>query len=362
LKFILSAVKKLLCLWRIFSRYDMCTGLQGIEMIRHQVSAKDVAELAGVSRTAVSRAFTPGASVSAETRAKVYAAAEKLGYQVNNLARGLLTSRTGLVALIVAEIQTPHRSSLLAALSNQLQAAGKVGLLINTDRSDESVAQALRQAISYRTEAAIVLSGMPDTSLAEICLRNGMRLVFINRNEERPGALRVRLDDAAAGRQAFASLAAAGCKRLAFASSKAGTPSLEDRATGFRAAAVEAGVSIVEAASGMTSYQTGLDVGTRLLTAAERPDGIFCATDLIACGVIDAARQRFKLRVPEDISVIGFDDIEQAAWESYNLTTFRQPLGEIAEAAVSYLSEAPSDTPHTVSIPSQMVWRGSIRK
>ncbi|MEO9530797.1 LacI family DNA-binding transcriptional regulator [Roseibium sp.] len=329
-------------------------------MIKNKVSAKDVAELAGVSRTAVSRAFTPGASVSSETRAKVHAAAETLGYHVNNLARGLLTSKTGIVALIAGEIQTPYRSFLLATLSEKLQAAGKVGLLINTDRSDESVAQALRQAISYRTDAAIVLSGMPDASLAETCLRNGMRLVLINRNEERAGALRVRVDDLAAGRQAFASLAAAGCKRPALASSKAGTPSLEDRCRGFRAAAAEAGCEVIEEASGMTSYQTGLDVGTRLLTRTQRPDGIFCVTDLIACGVVDAARRRFKLRVPEDVSMIGFDDIEQASWESYNLTTFRQPAEQIAEAAVTYLSEALDDTPRTVTLQSRLIWRGSI--
>ncbi|WP_199823829.1 LacI family DNA-binding transcriptional regulator [Labrenzia sp. OB1] len=329
-------------------------------MIKNKVSAKDVAELAGVSRTAVSRAFTPGASVSSETRAKVHAAAETLGYHVNNLARGLLTSRTGIVALISAEIQTPYRSLLLANLSEKLQAAGKVGLLINTDRSDESVAHALRQAISYRTDAAIVLSGMPDASLAETCLRNGMRLVLINRNEELPGTLRVRVDDFAAGRQAFASLAAAGCTRPALASSLAGTPSLEDRCRGFRAAAAEAGSEVLEEASGMTSYQTGLDVGTRLLTGAERPDGIFCATDLVACGVVDAARRRFKLRVPEDVSVIGFDDIEQASWESYNLTTFRQPVEDIADATITYLSEAADDTPRTVTLQSRLVWRGSI--
>ncbi|PVB61491.1 LacI family DNA-binding transcriptional regulator [Labrenzia sp. 011] len=329
-------------------------------MKKNQVSAKDVAELAGVSRTAVSRAFTPGASVSSETRAKVRAAAETLGYQVNNLARGLLTSKTGMVALIAAEIQTPYRSLLLATLSEKLQAAGKVALLINSDRSDESVAQALRQAISYRTDAAIVLSGMPDASLAEICLRNGMRLVLINRNEERAGALRVRLDDFEAGRQAFASLSAAGCRRLALASSLAGTPSLEDRCRGFRAAAEEAGTEVMEDASGMTSYQTGLDVGTRLLTRPERPDGIFCVTDLVACGVVDAARRRFKLRVPEDVSVIGFDDIEQASWESYNLTTFRQPVEEIAEAAITYLSGPWDDTPRTVTLQSRLIWRGSI--
>ena len=328
---------------------------------KKQVSAKDVAALAGVSRAAVSRAFTPGASVAPKTRAKVEAAAEALGYHVNHLARGLLTSSTGIVALIAAEINTPYRSDLLAALSGRLQAAGMVGMLINTDRSDESVAMALKKAIAYRTDAAIVLSGMPDLSLAETCLRNGMRLVLINRDEERPGALQLRLDDAAAGRQAFTCLTAAGCDRLAFASSLAGTPSLEDRGKGFRAAAADAGVRILEASSGPTSYRTGLDLGTRLLSRPDPPDGIFCATDLIACGVADAARGRFKLRVPEDISIIGFDDIEQAGWESYQLTTFRQPVDDIADAAIGYLAEAPSDIPRTITLPSHMVWRGSVR-
>ena len=331
-------------------------------MIKNKVSAKDVAELAGVSRTAVSRTFTPGASVAPETRSKILAAAEKLGYQVNNLARGLITSRTGLVALIAAEIQTPYRSSLLAALSERLQAAGMVGLLINTNRSDESVAQALLKAISYRTDAAIVLSGMPDTSLAETCLRNGMRLVLINRDEEREGALRIRFNDEAAGRQAFKSLIAAGCKYPALARSQVGTPSLEDRCKGFRSAAVQAGIEIMEDADTTTSYQTGLDIGTRLLTREAPPDGIFCVTDLIACGVIDAARHRFKLRIPEDVSVIGFDDIGQASWEAYNLTTFRQPLEEIAEAAVQYLTNVSDDAPQMVALKSRMIWRGTIKE
>lgn len=328
---------------------------------KKQVSAKDVAALAGVSRAAVSRAFTPGASVSPRTKAKVEAAAETLGYHVNHLARGLLTSNSGIVALIAAEINTPYRSDLLAALSARLQAAGKVGMLINTDRSDESVAFAVRKAIAYRTDAAIVLSGMPDVSLTETCLRNGMRLVLINRDEERPGALRIRLDDGEAGAQAFACLIAAGCRRLAFASSSAGTPSLVDRGKGFRDAAARAGMTIQEVDSGVTSYRTGLDLGTELLARPERPDGIFCVTDLIACGVADAARSRFKLRIPEDLSLIGFDDIEQAGWESYGLTTFRQPVSEIADAAVAYLSENATDLPHTVTLTSRMVWRGSVR-
>jgi len=196
---------------------------------RSGVSAKDVAKAAGVSRAAVSRAFTPGASISAETRQKILQAADTLGYQVNHLARGLIRSESGIVALIATELATPYRSALLAALSEKLQAAGKVAMLINSDRSDESVERALRQAISYRTDAAVVLSGMPKVDLAETCLRNGMRLVLINRDEHRDGSCLIQPDNRNAGRTAFASLRAAGCTRLALATSLAGTPSLVGR-------------------------------------------------------------------------------------------------------------------------------------
>lgn len=306
--------------------------------MRKAVSAMDVAARAGVSRAAVSRCFTPGASIAPETRARVMEAARELGYEVNRLASGLMRNETGLVALIAAEIDTPYRSRLLAALTAQLQTAGKLAVLINTDRSDESVQRALRQAISYRADAAVFLSGMPAPSLAETCLRNGMRLVLINRDEERPGSLRIRLDDAEAGRRALQQLMAAGCRRPALASSRAGTPSIVAREEGFRAAARAAGVEMAEARIGATSYDTGLDLGMALLSRAERPDGIFCTTDLMACGIVDAARWRFGLRLPEQLSVIGFDDIPQAGWESYMLATFAQPVEEIAAAAIDWLS------------------------
>jgi DNA-binding LacI/PurR family transcriptional regulator len=333
-------------------------------MSRTAVSAKDVASLAGVSRAAVSRSFTPGASVAPATRAKVFAAADALGYQVNRLARGLIRAESGIVALIVAEINTPYRSDLLAALTERLQEAGKVALLINTDRSDASVERALRQAISYRTEAAVVLSGMPARSLAETCLKNCMRLVLINRDEERPGSIRIRLDDAEAGRQAFAMLIAAGCQRLALATSQAGTPSLAGRENGFRAAASEAGVELAVAAIGRTSYQTGLDLATDLLARPARPDGVFCTTDLMACGVLDAARHRFGIEVPRDLSVIGFDDIEEARWDSYALTTFAQPVASIADAAVGWLAHPgePAGSAASISLPARMVWRGTVRR
>lgn len=331
---------------------------------KSSVSAKDVAEAAGVSRAAVSRTFTPGASVSKATRAKVLKAAEELGYEVNHLARGLTRNRSGIVALIVAELATPYRSELIRAITERLQSAGKVAMVINTDRSDASVEQALRQAISYRTDAAIMLSGMPDHSLAETCLRNGMRLVLINRDEEREGTLRIRLDDREAGRHAFDLLLRAGCRRPALATSLAGTPSLAAREAGFLEAANEAGVEIVREALGQTSYDTGVALGEALLSRRERPDGVFCTTDLMACGVLDAARYRFALRVPEEFSIIGFDDIPQAGWDGYRITTFSQPVETIAEAAVDWLDHAEAaqtEKGRSLVLPAPLVWRSSVR-
>ena len=307
-------------------------------MSRNAVSAKDVAELAGVSRAAVSRCFTPGASVSAETRARIIKAADQLGYQVNRLASGLIRNETGLVALIASDMATPYRSELLAALTEAVQQAGKVALLIKTDRSDGSAEQALRQAISYRTDAAIFLSGMPARSLAETCVRNGMRLVLINRDEGRPGALQVRLHDAEAGRRAVAVLLAAGCRRLGLASSGVGTASISERERGFREAATAAGIDWAEERFGSTGYRTGCDLGMALLSRSDRPDGIFCTTDLLACGVMDTARWRLGIRVPDQLSLIGFDDIAQADWDSYGLTTFSQPVDEMAAKSVAWLS------------------------
>ncbi|WP_406721736.1 substrate-binding domain-containing protein (plasmid) [Thioclava litoralis] len=152
----------------------------------------------------------------------------------------------------------------------------------------------------------------------------------------------------------------AGCHRLALVSSAAGTPSLAGRVAGFRQAALAAGLAIEERCLGATSYQTGLEIGTELLSGATPPDGIFCVTDLLACGVLDAARRRFGLAVPEALSVIGFDDIAQAGWESYALNTFAQPTAEIVAKAVEWLTTPESDT-RMVQLPVRMVWRKSVR-
>jgi DNA-binding LacI/PurR family transcriptional regulator len=327
------------------------------------VSADEVAKRAGVSRSAVSRAFTPGASVSASTRQKVVQAAEELGYHVNHLARGLMRNESGIVCLIVSDVATPYRSSLLRELTQQLQIAGKVAMLVNTDRTDGSVDRALQQAIRYRADASIIMSGLPDKSIAQLCLRSGQRLVLINRDDDQPGPLRINLDDTEAAKRVLTAFLRAGCKRLAFANSDAGTPSLMARESGFVAAAKAQGLDVMVERYGFTGYESGKVLAQRMLTRSERPDAVFCATDLLACGFMDAARHQFSMSIPDQLCIVGFDDIEQASWSSYGLTTFAQPVTAIAAEAVRWLSaEPPTESGQTSKrLHAELVWRGSVR-
>ncbi|WP_112412992.1 LacI family DNA-binding transcriptional regulator [Rhizobium sp. BK312] len=328
---------------------------------RDFVSAEEVAQRAGVSRSAVSRAFTPGASVSEATRQKVLQAAEELGYQVNHLARGLMRNESGIVCLIVSDVATPYRSALLRELTLHLQLAGKVAMLINTDRSDGSVNKALQQAIRYRADASVILSGLPDKSITQLCLRSGQRLVLINRDEDQSGPLHINLDDREAAARVVTAFVRAGCARLAFANSEAGTPSLMAREEGFITAAREHGLNVVVERHGWTGYEAGQIVAQRLLTRKERPDAVFCATDLLACGFMDAARHQFSLSIPQQLCVVGFDDIEQASWSSYRLTTFSQPVTAIAREAVAWLAESGIVKGKSLTMQADLVWRDTIR-
>ncbi|PKA45384.1 substrate-binding domain-containing protein (plasmid) [Rhizobium sullae] len=327
------------------------------------VSADEVAKRAGVSRSAVSRAFTPGASVSAETRRKVMEAADELGYHVNHLARGLMRNESGIVCLIVSEVATPYRSALLRELTQQLQSVGKVAMLVNTDRSDGSVDRALSQAIRYRADASIILSGLPDKSITQLCLRNGQRLVLINRDDDQPGPLRINLDDYEAAGRVVTAFLRAGCSKLAFANSEAGTPSLMAREHGFIAAAKTFGLDVIVERYGWTGYEAGKILAQRMLTRKDRPDAVFCATDLLACGFMDAARHQFSMTIPNQLCIVGFDDIEQASWSSYQLTTFAQPVEAIARQAVAWLgNDAESRAENqSLRLHAQLVWRGSVR-
>jgi DNA-binding LacI/PurR family transcriptional regulator len=185
---------------------------------------------------------------------------------------------------------------------------------------------------------------------------------LINRDDGETGSLRINLDDAEAARRIVTAFVRAGCRRLAFANSDVATPSLMAREAGFVAAAQEVSLPVTVARYGHTGYEAGKVLAQRLLTLPERPDAVFCATDLIACGFMDAARQQFSISIPDQLCVAGFDDIEQSSWASYDLTTFAQPVDKIAHEAAEWLSSEPGDdNGRAAMLHAELVWRSSVR-
>ncbi|MBO0662516.1 LacI family DNA-binding transcriptional regulator [Jiella flava] len=324
------------------------------------VNAKMVAERAGVSRSAVSRTFTDGASVSKATRRKVLEAAEALGYHVNHLARRL-NERSNIVCLIVSDMTTPIRAGMVDALTRRLQAAKKITVVINTQSDTDSVSSALRQTLHYRADSTVVLSGTPAPSLIEMALANGQQVILINRDEALPGCEHLSVDNAMAAREAVYLLRRAGCSNLGLVTSTANTASLIAREQIFVATAAAAACQVNVIAAGPTGYEAGGEAARRLFGRSNGPDGVFCTTDLLALGFMDTARREFGLRIPDDLSIIGFDDIEQAGWQSYRLTTFAQPLEAMAAEVAARLTGRQVTAPRQAIFEPVPVWRKSVR-
>ena len=327
------------------------------------ITAADVARRAGVSRSAVSRAFTPGASISREVRQRILKAADHLGYRVNRLAQSLNQAHSNVIGLVGTDLQQPFHAELLATLSAALLADGFQCMLLNAANAGHDIGALIARVLEYRVAAIVVMTGTPPSRIVEECLNNGVPVVLVNKLLPKLAVDTVIADHAAGGRLAAEHLLAAGCRRLAVVSSGARTVSLVERIEAFCARAVAGGRKArVWQQRAMTDYHTGREAA-RALVAKNGVDGVFCVTDLLALGFLDAARFECGRRVPEDLSVIGFDDIPQAAWSAYRLTTFRQPVGDLAAAVMSVIRSAEGSSPRhgLIRIPVRLIARSTVR-
>ena len=330
------------------------------------VTAAEIAEHAGVSRSAVSRTFTPGASVSSAVRARVLEAAGILGYRVNRLAQSLTNARSNIVGLVGADLQQPFHAECLATLSEALLADGFQCMLLNAANAGRDMGAVIERVLEYRVCAIVVMNGTPSSDIVKECLGNGVPVILVNKPMPGFGVDTVVTDHAGGGRAAADQLLAAGCRRLVVVSSAARTASLVGRLDAFRERAAEAGVSVRLWQEGPTDYAAGREAALSILgdPVDSAVDGAFCVTDLLALGFLDAARLDRGRRVPDDLSVIGFDDIPQAAWNAYQLTTFRQPVQLLTDQVMQIIrqrAETP-EVPHaTFPLPATLVLRKTVR-
>jgi DNA-binding LacI/PurR family transcriptional regulator len=332
---------------------------------RHQNSASqiDVAELAGVSQAAVSRTFTPGASVSDETRAKVLAAAEALNYRPNVIARSLISRSTNMIGLVVVRFTNPFYARMIRDFSRALQEHGYWTLLLNVADGRE-VEEALPMALQYQVDGIIITSATLSSRLADECARAGTPVVLFNRYALSSTVNAVVCDGIAGGRLVADALLDAGHQRLAYLAGEAGSSTNRDREEGFLGRLRERGHKLAFRMQGDFGYDLAYEVARPLLARDDPPEAIFCANDLMAMAVLDLARFELGVRIPEDLSVVGFDDIPMAAWAGYGLTTVRQPVDRLVATTVDVLLNAihEPETEATIKmIPPSLTIRSSAR-
>ncbi|RME80782.1 MAG: LacI family DNA-binding transcriptional regulator [Caldilineae bacterium] len=328
-----------------------------------RVTSIDVARLAGVSQSTVSRAFTPGASISETARRKVLQAAAQLGYKPSAIARSLSTQHTNIIGIVMGRITSPFHPYVLEKFIQALQAAGRQSLLFSTP-PDQEVDDLLELVLQYRVDGLVITSATISSEMADECIRHGAPVVLFNRYVLGSSVNAVCTDNVEAGRLVANLLLDAGHKRIAFIEGKANASTNLDRRKGFLDRLRERGHLSCIIEPGDYTYEAGFEAARRLLERKDRPDAIFCASDIEAFGAMDAARYACGLSVPEDVSIIGFDDLPAAAWPSYNLTTIRTPVNRMIRATLDLLFrrlEEPDAPPEMILIPGALIKRESAR-
>ena len=301
------------------------------------VTAQQVAKRLGLSQSTVSRAFTETASIHPKTRERVIKVANLLGYQPNVIARSLIMRRTNIIAVVMSNLTDPFYPLVLDRLAQRIQASGRQ-LLFFIIPAGKHVDEVLPCLLQYRVDAILITSATVSSRMAAVCVGEGTPVVLFNRYVPGLKVAAVCCDNVSAGRAVADYLSARGHVRPAFVSAESDVTTNLDRARGFSARLQELGVKLhADETGGDFSYAAGYHATRRLIGRRPLPDAIFFASDIMAIGGIEAIRAA-GLRVPEDISVVGFDDILMAAWPAYALTTIRQPIQEMVECAAKILN------------------------
>lgn len=312
--------------------------------VRHAVRGRritsyDVARAAGVSQSAVSRCFAAGASVAPATRQLVLKVAHELGYRPNALAQGLISGRTNLVAVLISSLTNLYYPEVLAELTHRLTARNMRVLLFALN-AESDVDAVLDQVFRHSVDGVICAARLSDK---QVRLFNDHRVPLVLYNRAAPSASSVSCDSAAGEHELVGKLLAAGHRRFGLIAGPEDSSVGEDRRRAVLECLAQAGIADPPMVRGDFSYESGARGLRRLIEQGGSFDAIVCVSDLMAIGAIDAGRHEFGLRAPEDISVVGFDGSGPATWASYQVTSIRQPVRRITEAAVSMLTDRIDD-------------------
>lgn len=322
------------------------------------VTSRDVARVAGVSQATVSRVLQGSPNVTGATRARVLRALQETGYTPNMLARAMKTRRTGTVGVVVASITNPFYPEILEVLTERLARVGRRMILWSTGPGEASAIEAIRQGL---VDGVVFTAVTADSAPLAEALDTGAPVVLVNRGIEGVDCDQVTSDNVGGGRLVARYLADR--ERVALIGGPLATSTASERERGFRAELADLGVDLPDERfrRGDFSHAGGHAAMTSLLRGRPPPTAVFCVNDLTAFGALDAARA-LGVQVPGDLWVVGYDDVDMASWESFDLTTVLQPMSEMVGDALALLLDRidePDRAPAHHRFPSRLIVRGS---
>lgn len=324
------------------------------------VTSRDVARVAGVSQATVSRVLHGSERVGDATRQRVLDALESTGYVPNAAARAMRTQRTGSIGVVVSRITNPFYPELLHALGARLREADLHMVLWDAGSAGEqSAVDAIRQRV---VDGVVFTTAVPDSPALVEALERDAPIVLVNRTVEGLAADQITSDNIDGGQRVAEYFIANGRRRPALLLGPSGVSTSDEREVGFRRGLRNAGIDLPpdRVVAGDFSHEHG-HAGLRALLRPEPPDALFCVNDLIAFGASDAARSA-AVRIPDDLWLVGYDDIAMSSWPAYSLTTVRQPLAAMADLAVTWLLERIDDPDRSVRthrFPAELIVRSS---
>ena len=301
---------------------------------------EDVAARAKVSVGTVSNVLNRPHAVAAKTRDRVLAAIAALGYRPNEAARSLAAGRSRTIGLVVPDVTNPFFADLARGAEEVADGRDIVVMLYNSGESTEREERYFARLETQRVQGVLVSPAREAGTAVDDLVRRGTPVTLLDRGSGRHGLCGVSVDDHAGGRLAAGHLTGTGRRRLAYAGGPLSMPQAAARLAGAREVARAAGATIEVIETRGVTVAEGRAAGTTIAdrSPADRPDAVFCANDLLALGMLQAVTRR-GLRVPADLAIVGYDDIDYAAAAAVPLTSVRQPRAELGRVAADLLFE-----------------------
>ncbi|WP_445670219.1 LacI family DNA-binding transcriptional regulator [Paenibacillus sp. PL2-23] len=318
----------------------------------------DVAKEAGVSIATVSLVINGKGKISAERREEIRRIMLRMGYKPSMIASALTGKKTYALGLLVPDISNPFFAEIARAVEDEGQRHGYSVFICSTDNRDDKVEHYAALLEQKNVDGVIVGTGLKELSALAPLLQGGMPVAFLSRECPAAGVPTIVVDDYGGGASAAEHLIGLGHRRLAVLAEQESISSSRERVRGFRETAAAAGITLDPQLVRSSSLKDGKASALALLSQAERPTAIFCCNDMLAIGALQAAKTA-GLRIPDDCSIVGFDDTVLASVTDPPLTTIAQPIERLGQLAVQYVLREPERTPERVVLPPALVQRQS---